>query len=85
MGSCETLNLAGLQFLADVDAPFTDQHGNRLAPLALALETYARRPVGKHPVFDIFAGRGYDLPDTPMMAFHRGQVERLKDFLRRDP
>jgi len=85
MGSCETLQPAGLQFLADVDAPFTDEHGNRLAPLALALGTYARRPVGKHAVLDIFARRGDELPDTPMMAFHRGQVERLKDYLRRDP
>ena len=85
MGSCETLKPAGLQFLADVNAPFTDQHGNRLAPLALALETYARRPEDKHAVLDIFARRGYELPDTPMMAFHRGQVDRLKDYLRRDP
>jgi len=85
MGSCETLKPAGLQFLADVNAPFTDQHGNRLAPLALALGTYARRPEDKHAVLDIFARRGYELPDTPMTAFHRGQVNRLKDYLRRDP
>ena len=85
MGSCETLKPAGLQFLAEVNAPFTDQHGNRLAPLALALGTYARRPEEKHTVLDIFARRGYELPDTPMMAFHRGQFDRLKDYLRRDP
>jgi ankyrin repeat protein len=84
MGACETLNPAGLQFLAEVDAPFTDEHGNRLAPLALVLGTYARRPAGKHAVLDIFARRGYELPDTPIMAFHRGQVERLQDYLRRD-
>jgi hypothetical protein len=52
MGSCETLKPAGLQFLADVNAPFTDQDGNRLAPLALALGTYARRPEDKHTVLD---------------------------------
>jgi ankyrin repeat protein len=34
---------------------------------------------------EIFARRGYALPDTPMMAFHRGDVARLKEFLRRDP
>src|SRR6266699_4861665 len=54
MGACETLNPAGLQFLADVDAPFTDQHGDRLAPLALVLGTYPRRPAGKHAMLDIF-------------------------------
>src|SRR5437762_9054098 len=84
MGACETLNPAGLGFLADLGAPFTDQHGNRLAPLGLALETYARNPAGKHAVLDIFARQGYALPDTSMMAFHRGDATRLKDFLRRD-
>jgi len=85
MGVCETLNPAGLGFLADLGAPFTDKKGDRLAPLALALETYGRNPAGKHAVLEIFARQGYALPDTPIMAFHRGDVERLKDFLRRDP
>jgi hypothetical protein len=85
MGACETLNPVGLGFLADLGAPFSDNSGDRLAPLALALETYARNPEGKHAVLDIFARQGYTLPDTPMMAFHRGDVERLKEFLRRDP
>jgi hypothetical protein len=85
MGTCETLNPAGLGFLADLGAPFTDKKGNRLAPLALALETYGRNPAGKHAVLEIFARQGYALPDTPIMAFHRGDVARLRDFLRLDP
>ena len=85
MGTCETLNPAGLGFLAELGAPFTDAHGDRLAPLALALETYGRNPTGKRAVLEIFAQQGYELPDTPMMAFHRGDLSRLKDFLRRDP
>ena len=85
MGSCETLDDAGLQYLADVNAPFTNEHGNRLAPLAMLLDTYARHPVEKHECLRILAQKGYNLPDTPIMAFHRGQVDRLRDFLRRDP
>lgn len=85
MGACETLNPAGLGFLADLGAPFTDEKGNRLAPLALALETYGRNPAGKHAVLEIFARQGYTFPDTPMMAFHRGNLARLKEFLCRDP
>jgi len=84
MGACETLNPAGVRFLAEINAPFTDKDGDRLAPLALVLGTYSRHPAGKHEVLDIFAAHGYVLPDTPMMAFHRGDVARLKDFLR-DP
>ena len=85
MGACETLNAAGLGFLADLGAPFTDSKGDRLAPLALVLETYGRNPKGKRAVLEIFARQGYTFPDTPIMAFHRGDLERLRDFLRRDP
>ncbi len=85
MGACETLNPTGLGFLADLGAPFTDDKGNRLAPLAMTLEGYARNPAGKHALLEIFARQGYILPDTPMMAFHCGNVKGLKDFLRRDP
>ncbi|MBI1839723.1 MAG: ankyrin repeat domain-containing protein [Verrucomicrobia bacterium] len=85
MGACECLNPAGLGFLADLGAPFTDDKGNRLAPLAMVLETYGRNPTGKRAVLEILARQGYILPDKPLMAFHRGDLERLKDFLRRDP
>jgi hypothetical protein len=85
MGACETLSAEGIRFLAELDAPFTDAQGNRLAPLAMVLETYSRHPAGKHAILDLFAARGYELPDTPMMAFHRGDVARLEQHLRRDP
>ncbi len=85
MGCCETLNAAGLGFLDALDAPFTDQKGNPLAPLGLVLETYGRNPTGKRAVLEIFARRGCRFPDSPMMAFHRGDVARLKEHLRREP
>jgi hypothetical protein len=85
MGTCETLNPAGLGFLAELGAPFTDRKGDRLAPLRLALETYGRNPKGKNAVLEIFVRQGYVLPDTPIMAVHRGDVTRIKEFLRRDP
>jgi hypothetical protein len=85
MGTCETLNAAGFNFLADLGAPLTDARGDRLAPLALVLETYGRNPAGKHAILESLARRGYELPDTPIMAFHRGDVARLREHLRRDP
>jgi hypothetical protein len=85
MGACETLNPAGIRLLVELNAPFTDEHGNRLAPLTLVLETYGRNPQGKHEILEIFAQSGYDLPDTPIMAFHRGDVSQLEKHLRRDP
>jgi hypothetical protein len=85
MGACETLKAEGLRFLAELDAPFTNEHGDRLAPLALALETYSRNVRGKHEVLRIFEQRGYTFPDTPMMAFHRGRIDLLEAHLARDP
>lgn len=84
MGACETLDAEGIRFLAELDAPFTDERGNRLAPLAMVLETYSRNPAGKHAILEIFAGRGLELPDTPMMAFHRGDISQLEKHVRRD-
>jgi hypothetical protein len=85
MGACETLNPAGMRLLVELNAPFMDGRGNRLAPLALVLETYGRNPQGKHEILELFVQCGYDLPDTPMMAFHRGDVLQLEKHLRRDP
>lgn len=85
MGVCETLNPAGLRLLIELGTRFTDQHGNRLAPLALVLQTYARNPAAKHEVLALFARQGYHFPDTPLMAFHRGDVARLTRLLQDDP
>jgi hypothetical protein len=85
MGACETLNHASMRLLVELNAPFMDGCGNRLAPLALVLETYGRNPKGKHEILELFVRCGYDLPDTPMTAFHRGDVSQLEKHLRRDP
>lgn len=85
MGSCETLNADGFKFLLDLGAPLTNERGNRLAPLASALQTYSRNTAGKHAILQMLVDRGYDLPDTPAMALHRGDVKRLEEHFHRDP
>jgi hypothetical protein len=85
MGTCETLEPSGFDFLVGLGAPITNERGDRLAPLVLVLETYARNPAGKHAILDSFARLGYDLPDTPIVAFHRGSVADLERHLARDP
>lgn len=85
MGACETLNADGLRFLAAAGAPFTNERGHRLAPLAMILETYSRSPAGKHASLELLAQQGYAFPDTPLMAFHRGRADLLKQHLARDP
>ena len=85
MGTCETLMSSGFEFLVELGAPITNERGDPLAPLALVLGTYARRPDGKHAILDSFSRLGYALPDSPIMAFHRGSVADLERHLRRDP
>ena len=85
MGACETLNDRGFGFLDDAGVPLTDEKGDRLAPLAHVLETYSRNPAGKHAILRRFRERGYQWADTPIMAFHCGDLDRLKMLLQSDP
>ena len=85
MGPCETLNPEGLKALFDLGAELSDQHGDRLAPVALILATYSRNPTGKHACLDLVGDKGIPFPDTPTMAMHRGRIDLLEEHLRRDP
>ncbi len=84
MGACETQNAAGLKLLLELGAELCDSDGNALAPLAMLLETYCRNPEGKHQCLELMARHGVRLPNTPVMALHRGRIELLQDYLRRD-
>lgn len=83
-GPCETLNHAGLELLLGLGAEFADAEGNRLAPVALLLQTYCRYPEGKHGCLELAARQGVEMPDTPVMAVHRGRIDLLQEHLRRD-
>ncbi len=85
MGPCETLNADGLAFLLGLGAELADAHGDRMAPVALILETYCRGQEGKHRCLKLVAEHGIALPDTPVMALHRGRIDLLEEHLRRDP
>jgi|SRR6266851_2556647 len=85
MGPAETQNGSGMAFLLELGAALSDAHGDRLAPVAMVLETYSRNPMGKHQCLELFAKHGVELPDTPPMAVHRGRIDLLEDPLRREP
>lgn len=85
MGPAETQSGDGMAFLLELGAPVADEHGDRLAPVAMVLETYCRNPHGKHRCLELFAEHGVALPDTPPMAVHRGRIDLLEAHLARDP
>jgi ankyrin repeat protein len=84
-GTCETLNADGMALLLELGADLADEHGDRLASVALLLTTYSRYPEGKHRCLELVAKHGTDLPDTPTMAVHRGRIDLLEKHLRLDP
>ncbi|MDQ3996303.1 MAG: ankyrin repeat domain-containing protein [Gemmatimonadota bacterium] len=84
MGPAETLSGTGLAFLLELGIAISDGHGDRLAPVALVLQTYSRNPQGKHRCLELFTRHGIELPDTPTMAVHRGRFDLLEQHLRRD-
>lgn len=85
MGPAETQSGSGMAFLLELGAEISDGHGDRLAPVAMVLETYCRNPQGKHRCLKLFAEHGVALPDTPPMAVHRGRIDLLEDHVGRDP
>jgi hypothetical protein len=84
IGACEALNSVGIRFMAELDGSLI-AGSDRLAALAMALETYSRYAQGKHEILEILAQLGLELPDTPIMALHRGDIAALEKHLRRDP
>ena len=84
LGACEAQNSAGLALALELGASLADKHGDRLAPVAMLLQTYSRNPEGKHRCLELVVEHGIDLPDTPPMAVHRGRRDLLQPHLRRD-
>ncbi|MEO7271949.1 MAG: ankyrin repeat domain-containing protein [Vicinamibacterales bacterium] len=80
-GSVEVLRGSDFALLAEIGADVRAS----LGWTALALETYARDPAGKHRILDVMASHGVPLPDSPPMALHRGRLDLLEAHLRRDP
>ena len=85
MGPAETQCGAGMEYLLELGAEVCDEDGDRLAPVALVLETYCRETEGKRRCLELFAEYGIELPDTAPMALHRGRIDLLDEHLHRDP
>lgn len=84
-GPAYSLNAEGtaLAFELGVALPIVD--GRRRAPVDVVLETDARKPAAKHAILAMYAEHGFEFPDTPVMALHRGRRDLLEQHLRQDP
>jgi hypothetical protein len=84
-GPAYTLSVPGTAFALEIGASVRDHHGKPVAPVDVVLETDSRNPAAKHQILELYAQHGFELPDTPAMALHRGRLDMLEEHLRRDP
>jgi ankyrin repeat protein len=82
---CETLAPRALKWLLDHGADPHVAAGEYGSPLKMLICTYGRNAEGRKACLEVIAGAGFDLPDTPAMAFHRGRIDLLARHLSRDP
>ena len=62
-----------------------DANGRSDAPVDVVIESDSRRPAAKHRILELYAEHGFEFPDTPTMALHRGRIDLLERHLARDP
>ena len=64
-----------------VDGP----HGVDTNTMEHLLGTDSRNPPAKHRILEMYVEHGFEPPDTPVMALHRGRIDLLEAHLARDP
>lgn len=84
LGPCETLSGEGLALMLELGGELCDTDGDPLAPIGMLLETYTRRPAGKHACLELMARHGVALPHTAPVAVHRGRIDLLEELLAQD-
>lgn len=84
-GPAYTLSVPGTALMLEFGAQVRDEKGKQLAPVDVVLETDSRNPPAKHQILEMYVDHGLDLPDTPVMALHRGRLDLLEEHLRGDP
>lgn len=80
-----TLKVNATEYLFEIGGELIDADGNPDAPVDIVLESDSRAPEAKHKILELYVEHGFALPDTPMMALHRGRLDLLDEHLKRDP
>jgi len=78
-----TLSASGTALALELGAQVQDEYG-LAAPVYVVLETDSRHPETKHAILEMYAEHGVNLPDTPVMALHRGRIDLLEKHLASD-
>src|SRR5215831_8519036 len=84
-GPAYTLSSTGTAFLFEHGATAIDENGATIAPVDVVICSDSRKPAEKHRILEMYVQHGAHLPDTPVMALHRGRIDLLEEHLGRDP
>jgi ankyrin repeat protein len=83
-GPAYTLSVSGTALMFELGARVVDDSGKSIAPVATVLQTDSRNPEAKLQILEMYVQHGTVLPDTPMMALHRGRIDLLEKHLEKD-
>jgi len=84
-GPAYTLNVEGTAILLTLGARIVRENGVDRNTMEHLLGTDSRNPAAKHRILAMYVEHGLALPDTPVMALHRGRLDLLEAHLARDP
>ena len=84
-GPAYTLSVEGTAVLLVLGARVVGPAGVDHNTMEHLLGTDSRKPPAKHRILEMYVEHGFEPPDTPVMALHRGRIDLLETHLARDP
>jgi hypothetical protein len=84
-GPAYTLSVEGTAVLFALGARLVRPDGVDRNTMEHLLGTDSRNPPAKHRILEMYVEHGFEPPDTPVMALHRGRIDLLEAHLARDP
>lgn len=84
-GPAYTLSVEGTAVLLILGARIVGPDGVDTNAMEHLLGTDSRNPAAKHSILEMWVDHGFEPPDTPAMALHRGRIDLLETHLARDP
>ena len=84
-GPAYTLSVEGTAVLFTLGARIVGPDGVDRNTMEHLLGTDSRNPAAKHRILEMYVEHGFEPPDTPVMALHRGRIDLLEAHLARDP
>jgi Ankyrin repeat len=84
-GPAYTLSVEGTAAMLALGASVAGPNGVDSNTMEHLLGTDSRRPADKHRILEMYVEHGFEPPDTPVMALHRGRIDLLEQHFARDP